>query len=100
MGRGRERDVPMSDYTPTTEQMREWFSEPQSEAEAMSVDAHYEKAESFDRWLAKHDAEVKAGMKPCAWCDSPATGEALHNDGFMHPTCGEFGHSMGQIGLG
>ncbi|MGR4009172.1 hypothetical protein [Leucobacter sp. 1207-22] len=43
----------MIKYTPTTEQMREWFSEPQTEAEAMSIDAHYENAEAFDRWLAE-----------------------------------------------
>lgn len=43
----------MSEHTPTTEQMREWFAEPRSESEAMSPDAHYEAKEMFDRWLAE-----------------------------------------------
>lgn len=51
----------MSDHQPTTEQMREWFAEPRTQAEALSPDAHYEAEEMFDRWLA--EVERRAAEK-------------------------------------
>lgn len=54
----------MSDYTPTTEEMRAFYT-----AERIDVHPHLfpkpsaEEAEAeFDRWLAAHDAEVRTSV--------------------------------------
>lgn len=57
----------MSEYTPTTDQMREWFAEPKSEPEAISPDAHYEATEMFDRWLAEYTAARERAAAEKAW---------------------------------
>lgn len=51
----------MSDYTPTTEEVRDYIRA------ADRVTAHMfaagaDSIEAFDRWLAAHDAEVRAGF--------------------------------------
>lgn len=49
-----------SKYTPTTEQVREfWASDGRHQPAAKSFGAQ-ESADEFDRWLAAHDAEVAA----------------------------------------
>ena len=57
----------MSDYTPTTEEIREYVEtggEPRPWVELDEAEEAREKArgEAFDRWLAVHDAEVRAGV--------------------------------------
>ena len=48
----------MSEYTPTTQQVRREYVSGRAEAEsAMSYDPQYEP--EFDRWLAAHDAELR-----------------------------------------
>lgn len=50
----------MSEYTPTTEQVRNfWASDGTHQPAAKSYD-YGESRNEFDRWLARHDAEVKA----------------------------------------
>ena len=45
----------------------------------------------------------KAGMlaeqsgQVCAWCPSPARGSAHHNDGKLHPSCGQVSHGQGWV---
>lgn len=45
----------------------------------------------------------KAGMlaeqsgQVCAWCPSPARGSAHHNDGKLHPSCGQVNHGQGWV---
>ena len=45
----------------------------------------------------------KAGMlaeqsgQVCAWCPSPARGSAYHNDGKLHPSCGQTNHGQGWV---
>lgn len=46
----------MSDYTPTTETVRERF------ADGFPRAGYIQALEDFDRWLAAHDAEVRAGV--------------------------------------
>lgn len=53
----------MSDYTPTTEEIREYVEtggEPRPWVELDAAEEAREKArgEAFDRWLAAHDAEL------------------------------------------
>ena len=33
----------------------------------------------------------------CAWCPHPARGSAWHNDGKLHPSCGQIGHGGGWV---
>ena len=33
----------------------------------------------------------------CAWCPSPARGSAHHNDGKLHPSCGQTNHGQGWV---
>ena len=33
----------------------------------------------------------------CAWCPQPARGDAWHNDGKQHPSCGQIGHGQGWV---
>lgn len=33
----------------------------------------------------------------CAWCPLPARGDAWHNDGKLHPSCGQIGHGQGWV---
>lgn len=33
----------------------------------------------------------------CAWCPSPARGSAHHNDGKLHPSCGQVSHGQGWV---
>lgn len=48
----------MSDYTPTVDTLRDWYVEPQSQAEAINEDAYYRKANEFDRAIAQIRAEA------------------------------------------
>lgn len=43
----------MTEYAPTTEQMREWFAEPSTPKEPTSIDRHYRYKRMFDRWLSE-----------------------------------------------
>ena len=59
----------MSEYTPTTEEIREYIEtggEPRPWVELDEAEEAREKArgEAFDRWLAAHDAEVRASVVP------------------------------------
>ncbi|WP_136053450.1 hypothetical protein [Microbacterium sp. K5D] len=47
----------MSDYTPTTEQIRAVFM-----GGAANEEQGERRGNSFDRWLTAHDAEVRAGV--------------------------------------
>lgn len=33
----------------------------------------------------------------CAWCPAPARGTAWHNDGLLHPSCGQIDHGQGWV---
>ena len=33
----------------------------------------------------------------CAWCPSSARGNAWHNDGLLHPSCGQIDHGQGWV---
>ena len=33
----------------------------------------------------------------CDWCDAPARGDAWHNDGRLHPSCGQVSHGFGWV---
>lgn len=59
----------MSEYTPTTEEIREYIEtggEPRPWVELDEAEKAREKARvaAFDRWLAAHDAEVRASVVP------------------------------------
>lgn len=56
----------MSDYTPTTDEVRACYS---YRADWQSQ----EDVEAFDRWLAEHDAEVlrEAGQRAYEWWMNP-----------------------------
>lgn len=67
----------MSEYTPTTEEIREYVEtggEPRPWVELDDTEKALEKArsEAFDRWLAAHDAEVRASVE-----SDPAKDERL-----------------------
>lgn len=49
----------MTEYTPTTEEVREDFAFPWSPEQIGDRPA---RVAAFDRWLAAHDAEVRAGV--------------------------------------
>lgn len=49
--------MPADDYTPTTEQVRRAYTTGMRQAFIASAGAH---SSEFDRWLAAHDARVKA----------------------------------------
>lgn len=58
---------PMSEYTPTTEEIREYVEtggEPRPWVALDDAEKSREQARvaAFDRWLAAHDAEVRAGV--------------------------------------
>lgn len=48
----------MTEFTPTTEQVKESWCEPRTPAQAINFDYHYDMEEAFDRWLAEHDRET------------------------------------------
>lgn len=50
----------MSDYTPTTDEVRRWYAEPQYERFDRRKRIVKQALARFDRWLAQHDAEVAA----------------------------------------
>ncbi len=52
------------DYTPTTEDVREDFAFPWSPEQIGDRPA---RVAAFDRWLAAHDAEVRAGVVAEEW---------------------------------
>lgn len=54
----------MSDYTPTTEEVRDWIA--WSDQPRDRFGGPESAAEAFDRWIAAHDAEVlaAAGVAP------------------------------------
>lgn len=33
----------------------------------------------------------------CEWCPAPARGSAWHNDGRLHPSCGQIDHGQGWV---
>ncbi|RCK68301.1 hypothetical protein DT076_16775 [Desertihabitans brevis] len=43
--------------------------------------------------------ELEAGdqQRVCEWCGAPARGDAWHNDGRLHPSCGEPDHGQGWV---
>ncbi|WP_019148799.1 hypothetical protein [Timonella senegalensis] len=45
-------------YTPTTKQVREWYTH--RNGEGFYAKRLRSRAQEFDRWLAEHDREVKA----------------------------------------
>lgn len=68
----------MSDYTPTTEEIREYVEEggevrpwiaPDDEAEGRLAKL---RGEAFDRWLAAHDAAVARESAASAWDEAVA----------------------------
>lgn len=48
----------MSDYTPTTEEVREVFCTPITLSQTLSEEFHWEVSGQFDRWLASVKAEA------------------------------------------
>ena len=61
----------MSDYTPTTDEVRDRYAWGRSDVGYVS----YDEAEAeFDQWLAEHDAKVKAdALRDAAeaWAEDP-----------------------------
>ncbi len=41
-------------------------------------------------------AQAHQGLT-CSWCDQPARGDAWHNDGKLHPSCGQVDHGGGWV---
>lgn len=70
----------MSEHTPTTDQIRNWWifgdghDDESWDASALSA-AHKSHAAGFDRWLAAHDAEVRADERE----------QAAHRVGALEP---------------
>lgn len=63
----------MSDYTPTTEEVRGDYATFQLPAHGGDFRTEYaEGVAEFDRWLDAHDAEVRAGFVP----EEPGRGTA------------------------
>ena len=55
----------MTDYTPTTERIREFYVRQRFQSEIYAgrpAPGIWERYAEFDRWLAAHDAEVRAGV--------------------------------------
>lgn len=68
----------MREYVPTTGQVRGfWASDGKHQPAAKSYD-YIEAADEFDRWLAKHDRDVKAEALEEA-ASSPIPREVLTN---------------------
>jgi hypothetical protein len=66
----------MSEYTPTTEQVRQfWASDGNFQPAAKSYD-YYESLLEFDRWLAAHDRETARK----AWDEGYDRAVATHCD--------------------
>lgn len=54
----------MSEYTPTTKEIIEHWSAVKGQAiDPEARDRHLARAAMFRRWLADHDAEVRAGVE-------------------------------------
>ena len=51
----------MSPYTPTTEEVRDYIRAA-DRVTAHTFSGSSDSVEAFDRWLAAHDAEVRAGV--------------------------------------
>lgn len=47
--------------------------------------------------LRKAGMLVERSEQVCAWCPSPARGSAHHNDGKLHPSCGQTNHGQGWV---
>jgi hypothetical protein len=54
----------MTDYTPTTDEVREWYGDDVTDADRAWELA---KRAEFDRWLAAHDEEVLDKAARRAW---------------------------------
>ena len=59
---GQERGEAMSEYTPTTDEVRDYIRAADRVTAHMFSAASPDAVEAFDRWLAAHDAEVRAGV--------------------------------------
>lgn len=45
--------------------------------------------------LANHGYAIDGPRRPtCAWCPDVAHGDAYHNDGLRHPSCGRIDHGQ------
>lgn len=81
----------MTEHTPTTEEVREHWRSAWHPRNPEASDA------SFDRWLAAHDAEVRAQghhVVPCAQCGQKpvVANDALNSDIVV---CGDCGVQIG-----
>ena len=47
--------------------------------------------------LRKAGMLVERSEQVCAWCPSSARGSAWHNDGKLHPSCGQVNHGQGWV---
>lgn len=47
--------------------------------------------------LRKAGMLVERSEQVCAWCPSSARGSAWHNDGKLHPSCGQIDHGQGWV---
>lgn len=52
-------------------------------------------AETAERHLSA--VPVESETMVCAWCPASARGEAWHNDGRLHPSCGQPDHGHGWV---
>ena len=50
----------MSDYTPTTEEVREWFTRAVCNCDNEPCSARTAGGAEFDRWFAQHDAAIRS----------------------------------------
>lgn len=57
----------MSDYIPTTEEVREFFAD-SPYVWRTGLDAPLEAGDAFDLWLAEHDRELQAEAWDEGWC--------------------------------
>lgn len=55
----------MSEYTPTTEEMREFFCTPMTESQGINEEFHWEMEGRFERWIA----EVERAAAEKAWLE-------------------------------
>lgn len=47
--------------------------------------------------LKTNAPDAEPALVFCAWCPQPARGDAWHNDGKLHPSCGQIDHGQGWV---
>lgn len=83
---------PDAEVTKFTEVVVRSAHDGQCEAEYVVGAACYSDCGCSNRALEAVKAEAT-----CEWCTQPARGDAWHNDGKLHPSCGQIDHGQGWV---